>query len=58
MNQPVVVEVEALQALLDGHKVGDGFVSYDKLSKSEIKQLSDAVNALAEPISQLAATVV
>jgi len=58
LDADISAKFAALQALLDGHKVGDGFVSYDKLSKSEIKQLSDAVNALAEPISQLAATVV
>jgi iron uptake system component EfeO len=47
-----------LQSLLDQYKVGDGFQTYDKLSKSEVKELSDAVNALAEPISNLASVVV
>ena len=47
-----------LQTLLDEYRVGDGFVTYDKLSKEEVKELSDAVNALAEPISQLAASVI
>ena len=31
---------------------------YDDLSKADVKQLSDAVNALAEPLSKLAAAVV
>ena len=48
----------ALQALLDEHKTGDGFKLYDELSKSEVKALSDAVNALSEPLSKLAAVVV
>ncbi|WP_370617440.1 iron uptake system protein EfeO [Mumia sp. Pv 4-285] len=48
----------ALQALLDQHKDGDGFVFYDELSTEEIKALSDAVNALSEPLSQLAAATV
>jgi iron uptake system component EfeO len=47
-----------VQALLDAQRVGDGFKTYDKLSKAEIKQLSDAVNALSEPLSNLAAAVV
>ncbi|MFJ8824928.1 iron uptake system protein EfeO [Streptomyces sp. NPDC102467] len=34
------------------------FVSYDKVGKAEQKELSDAVNALAEPLSKLAAAVV
>lgn len=47
-----------LQALLDTHKVGtDGFVTYDRLSSAEVKALSDAVNALSEPLSKMAAAV-
>lgn len=34
------------------------FVSYDKVSTADRKKLSDAVNALAEPVSKLAAAVV
>ena len=48
----------ALQKLLDQHRSGDGFVSYDELSASEVKDLSNAVNALAEPLSRLTAAVV
>ncbi|SDR68495.1 iron uptake system component EfeO [Friedmanniella luteola] len=48
----------ALQALLDQHRKGDGFVSYDALSSAEVKALSDAVNALSEPLSKLTAAVV
>ena len=33
-------------------KEGDGFVSYDELSAAEVKALSDAVNALSEPLSE------
>jgi iron uptake system component EfeO len=49
---------KALQALLDQHRVGDGFKTYDQLSAAEVKQLSDAVNALSEPLSKLAAAVI
>ena len=48
----------ALQALLDEHKEGDGFVTYDKLTPDQVKQLSDAVNALSEPLSKLTAAVI
>ncbi|TFV34278.1 hypothetical protein E4K10_12345 [Streptomyces sp. T1317-0309] len=34
------------------------FVSYDKVTKDQRKELSDNVNALAEPLSKLAAAVV
>jgi len=48
----------ALQTLLDAQKEGEGFVSYDELSAAEVKGLSDAVNALSEPLSKLTAAVV
>jgi iron uptake system component EfeO len=47
-----------LQRLLDRHRVGkEDFVTYTKLSKTEVRQLSDAVNALSEPLSKLTAAV-
>ncbi|MGR3872962.1 iron uptake system protein EfeO [Streptomyces graminifolii] len=51
----------ALDTLLDKYRstsTSDGFVSYDKVTKDQRKELSDAVNALAEPLSKLAAAVV
>ncbi|GAA4681409.1 iron uptake system protein EfeO [Nocardioides nanhaiensis] len=47
----------ALQTLLDEQRQGDGFVTYDQLSTAEVKQLSDAVNALSEPLGNLTAAV-
>ncbi|MBK7623300.1 MAG: peptidase M75 family protein [Kineosporiaceae bacterium] len=47
-----------LQRLLDSHRRGDGFVTYDTLTPVQVKALSDAVNALSEPISRLTAAVV
>ena len=46
-----------LQDLLDRHRAGDGFVSYTDLTDDEVKELSDAVNALSEPLATLAAAV-
>lgn len=48
----------ALQELLDAQRSGDGFVLYSELSQDEVTELSNAVNALSEPLSQLAAVVV
>ncbi|MFF4584317.1 iron uptake system protein EfeO [Streptomyces sp. NPDC001388] len=51
----------ALNALLDQYrsdKTSYDFVSYDKVTEDQRKELSDAVNALAEPLSKLAAAVV
>lgn len=47
----------AVKKLLDTYREGDGFVSYDTVGEAKRKELSDAVNALAEPLSQLAAAV-
>jgi iron uptake system component EfeO len=47
----------ALQELLDAQRTGDGFVFYDQLSQDQVKELANAVNALAEPLSQLTGVV-
>jgi iron uptake system component EfeO len=47
----------ALQKLLDQQKTGTGFTFYDKVSDADRKALSDAVNALSEPLSRLTAAV-
>ncbi|MFS8201711.1 iron uptake system protein EfeO [Streptomyces sp. CWNU-52B] len=51
----------ALDTLLDKYRedtTSYEFTSYDKVGKADRKDLSDAVNALAEPLSKLAAAVV
>ncbi|MGW6673149.1 imelysin family protein, partial [Streptomyces vinaceus] len=50
----------SLNTLLDKYRAdknGYDFTSYDKVGEPERKELSDGVNALAEPLSQLAAAV-
>ncbi|MFE7704693.1 iron uptake system protein EfeO [Streptomyces sp. NPDC057486] len=50
----------ALNTLLDKYRKDKSsyeFTSYEKVGKADRKELSDAVNALAEPLSQLAAAV-
>ena len=58
LDQQIAVKFAAVQALLDAQRVGAGFKSYDQLSQAEVKELSDAVNALSEPLSKLAAAVI
>jgi iron uptake system component EfeO len=58
LDKQIDARFKSLQKLLDQQKRGDGFVTYDKLSKAEVKALSDAVNALSEPLSKLTAAVV
>ncbi|MGW5324525.1 iron uptake system protein EfeO [Streptomyces sp. NPDC004014] len=51
----------ALNGVLDKYRSGKDsyeFTSYDKVTGEQRKELSDAVNALAEPLSKLAAAVV
>ena len=61
-KDPVLAETlrtrfDELQVLLDAQRVGAGFTLYDDLEQAEIKALSDAVNALSEPLSRLTAAV-
>ncbi|WP_329107574.1 EfeM/EfeO family lipoprotein [Micromonospora sp. NBC_01699] len=39
------------------HRAGDGWKLHTELSPADLKELSDAINALAEPISKVAAVV-
>ncbi|AWS43185.1 iron uptake system protein EfeO [Streptosporangium sp. 'caverna'] len=48
----------AAEDALGAHQKGDGWQLHNELSKDELKKLSDAINALAEPISKIAAVVV
>lgn len=61
-DKDLVAKIDAasksLDTLLNQYQKADGtWTSYDKLTKPEIKALSDAVAALSEPISKVAAVV-
>lgn len=58
LNTTLKTRFKDLQTLLDQHKQGEGFVSYEDLSKEQVKELSDAVNALSEPLSTVTEKVV
>jgi iron uptake system component EfeO len=40
-------------SLLNKHKTGEDYTLYTDLSKAEVKELSQSIDALAEPLSQL-----
>ena len=44
-------------ATLAKHQVGDGWKLHNQLSQAELKELSDVINELAEPVSKVAAVV-
>jgi iron uptake system component EfeO len=46
-----------IDRLLDQQRRGHGYVLYTELSRAEVRRLSDAVNALSEPLSHLTAAV-
>jgi iron uptake system component EfeO len=57
LEEQVDERFDDLQALLDDYRQGDGFVSYDTVTEAQRKELSDAVNALAEPLSKITGVV-
>ncbi len=58
LDTQIATRFADLQKLLDQHKKGAGFVSYDDLTAGDVKALAAAVDALSEPLSQLTAAVV
>lgn len=44
---------DEVYALLDQHKQGDGYVLYTDLNEAQVKELSQAIDTLAEPLSQM-----
>jgi iron uptake system component EfeO len=47
----------AVDALLENYRVGDGFTTYTDLTEDDIKKMTEAVDALGEPVSQVAGVV-
>ncbi|MCW2826489.1 MAG: PbrT family lead (Pb2+) uptake porter, partial [Marmoricola sp.] len=57
LAEQIETAFQKLQRLLDSFRQGDGFVSYDKVTEPQRKELSDAVNALAEPLSKMTGAI-
>lgn len=47
----------AVEAALEKHRLGDGWKLHTALTDADLKELSDAINALGEPVSEVAAVV-
>jgi iron uptake system component EfeO len=47
----------AVDALLEEYRVGDGYKLYTELTPDDIRRMAEAVDALGEPVSQVAAVV-
>ncbi|MEO2078088.1 MAG: iron uptake system protein EfeO [Bacillus sp. (in: firmicutes)] len=56
-NEEVSKEIQArfddVYALLNQHKNGEGYKLYTELTEAQVKELSQAIDALAEPLSQI-----
>lgn len=50
-------EFANVDTALAAHRSGDGWKLHTELSQADLKALSDAINALAEPVSKVAAVV-
>jgi iron uptake system component EfeO len=48
---------KTVETTLAKYRKGDGWKLHNELSKDELKELSDVINALAEPISKIAAAI-
>ena len=57
LDEQIATAFTDLQTLLDAQRKGDGFATYDELSEDQVKELSDAVNALSEPLSKIAGVI-
>ncbi|MGD9954656.1 MAG: iron uptake system protein EfeO [Candidatus Nanopelagicales bacterium] len=58
LDRTLSTRFDALFAELAKHSDGDGFVGYDTLTEAQVRVLADKVDALAEPLSRVTATVV
>ena len=47
----------AVETLLENYRQGDGYVAYTNLTEDDVKKMTDAVDALGEPVSQVAGVV-
>ncbi|NEX79646.1 EfeM/EfeO family lipoprotein [Bacillus thermocopriae] len=53
LSKEIQSRFDEVYRLLDSHKQDDGYKLYTDLSQEEVKALSQAIDALAEPLSQL-----
>jgi iron uptake system component EfeO len=47
----------AVDVLLEEYRVGDGYQLYTELTEDDTRRMAEAVDALGEPVSQVAGVV-
>ncbi|WP_274365185.1 iron uptake system protein EfeO [Paenibacillus thermotolerans] len=57
LSAEIAKRFDELEAALAPYRQGDGYVAYTELKEDEVKKLSQAIDALAEPLSQIGAVV-
>lgn len=53
VSKEIETRFNAVYTLLSQHKKGDGYTLYTDLTEAQVKELSQAIDALAEPLSQI-----
>jgi iron uptake system component EfeO len=53
LSKEIQTRFDHVYSLLEKHKNGDGYKPYTELKEAEVKELSQAIDALAEPLSQI-----
>ena len=57
LAEDIAKKLDVVQKLLNKYKKADGFAAYDELTKDQVRELSDAVQALSEPVSKMTEVV-
>jgi iron uptake system component EfeO len=58
LTKKIDAQYAAVDSLLANYRKGDGFVLYTSLTPADTKKLSQSIDALAEPLSQVGSKVV
>ncbi|WP_160723910.1 iron uptake system protein EfeO [Bacillus sp. USDA818B3_A] len=53
VSEEIQARFNDVYTLLNQHKNGDGYKLYTELTEAQVKELSQAIDALAEPLSQI-----
>lgn len=53
VSKEIQARFDDVYNLLNQHKKGDGYMLYTELTEAQVKELSQAIDALAEPLSQI-----
>ncbi|HHU6750341.1 TPA: iron uptake system protein EfeO [Staphylococcus pseudintermedius] len=54
LSEKIKAKFDKVNGLLDQYQKGDGYILYTELTDAQKKELSNAVNELGEPLSQMA----